>query len=47
LGLRLPITSLVQTLAVAEHLNFRHVANAIGVAQSSISAPPGDCPDFI
>jgi len=30
--------SLIQTLAVAEHLNFRHAANALGVAQSSVSA---------
>jgi DNA-binding transcriptional LysR family regulator len=28
----------VQTLAVAEYLNFRHAANALGVAQSSVSA---------
>ncbi|MHB0710218.1 LysR family transcriptional regulator [Roseomonas mucosa] len=32
------MVSLIQTLAVAEHLNFRHAANALGVAQSSISA---------
>lgn len=30
--------SLIQTLAVAEYLNFRHAANALGVAQSSVSA---------
>ncbi len=35
---RIPMTALVQTLAVAEHLNFRHAANALGVAQSSVSA---------
>ncbi|WP_283178704.1 LysR family transcriptional regulator [Gemmobacter sp. 24YEA27] len=33
-----PMASLIQTLAVAEHLNFRHAANALGVAQSSVSA---------
>ncbi len=38
LGSRIPMVSLIQTLAVAEHLNFRHAANALGVAQSSISA---------
>ncbi len=27
--------TLVHTLAVAEYLNFRHAANALGVAQSS------------
>lgn len=35
---RIPMVSLVQTLAVAEYLNFRHAANALGVAQSSVSA---------
>ncbi|MCR8492668.1 LysR family transcriptional regulator [Brucella anthropi] len=35
---RIPMTALLQTLAVAEHLNFRHAANALGVAQSSVSA---------
>ena len=35
---RIPMTSLIQTLAVAEYLNFRHAANALGVAQSSVSA---------
>lgn len=30
--------SLVQTLVVAEYLNFRHAAKALGVAQSSVSA---------
>jgi len=35
---RIPLASLIQTLAVAEYLNFRHAANALGVAQSSVSA---------
>lgn len=35
---RIPMAALIQTLAVAEHLNFRHAANALGVAQSSVSA---------
>jgi DNA-binding transcriptional LysR family regulator len=30
--------ALIQTLAVAEYLNFWHAANALGVSQSSISA---------
>lgn len=38
LGTRIPLTALIQTLAVAEHLNFRHAANALGVSQSSVSA---------
>ncbi|ELY0895655.1 LysR family transcriptional regulator [Pseudomonas aeruginosa] len=38
LGSRIPLASLIQTLAVAEHLNFRHAANALGVSLSSISA---------
>jgi DNA-binding transcriptional LysR family regulator len=38
LGSRIPLASLIQTLAVAEHLNFRHAANALGVAPSSVSA---------
>lgn len=38
LGSRIPMASLIQTLAVGEHLNFRHAANALGVAQSSVSA---------
>src|SRR5690606_30698665 len=37
-GQRVPMAALIQTLAVAEYLNFRHAANALGVAQSSISA---------
>ena len=35
---RIPLISLVQFVAVAEHLNFRHAANALGVSQSSVSA---------
>lgn len=31
------MVSLIQTLAVAEYLNFRHAANFLGVAQSSVS----------
>lgn len=38
LGSHIPMASLIQTLAVAEYLNFRHAANALGVAQSSVSA---------
>ena len=34
----IPITSLVQVLAVAERLNFRHAAASLGVSQSSVSA---------
>ncbi len=37
LGLRIALVSLVQALAVAEHLNFRHAAAALGVSQSSVS----------
>ena len=37
LGSRITLTALIQTLAVAEYLNFRHAANALGVSQSSIS----------
>lgn len=32
------MVSLLHTLAVAQYLNFRHAANALGVAQSSVSA---------
>jgi DNA-binding transcriptional LysR family regulator len=32
------MASLLQVLAVAEYLNFRHAANALGVSQSSVSA---------
>ena len=38
LGGRIPMVSLIQTLAVAEYLNFRHAANALRVSQSSVSA---------
>ena len=38
LGARIPLASLIQTLAVAEYLNIRHAANALGVSQSSVSA---------
>ena len=38
LGSRIPLASLIQTLAVAEYLNFRHAANALGVSVSSVSA---------
>ena len=37
LGRRVPLVSLVQALAVAEHLNFRHAACALGVSQSCVS----------
>lgn len=33
---RMPLISLVQFITVAEHLNFQHVANALGVSQSSV-----------
>lgn len=38
LGARIPLVSLIQTLAVAEHLNFHHAAQALGVSQSGVSA---------
>ncbi len=38
LGTHIPLASLIQTLAVAEYLNFRHAASAMGVSQSSVSA---------
>lgn len=38
LGSRIPMASLIQTLAVAEYMNFRHAANALGISQSSVSA---------
>lgn len=38
LGSRIPLVSLIQTLAVAEYLNFHHAAKALGVSQSSVSA---------
>lgn len=34
---RIPLVSLTQTLAVADHLNFRHAAKALGVSVSSVS----------
>jgi DNA-binding transcriptional LysR family regulator len=37
LGSRIPLVSLIQALSVAEHLNFRHAATALGVSQSSVS----------
>jgi len=38
LGSRIPLCTLVQILAVAEHLNFSHAASALGTSQSSVSA---------
>ncbi|HLP69311.1 MAG TPA: LysR family transcriptional regulator [Rhizobium sp.] len=38
LGSRIPLVSLIQMLAVAEHLNSHHAANTLGVSQSSVSA---------
>jgi DNA-binding transcriptional LysR family regulator len=38
LGARIPLVSLIQTVTVAEYLNFRHAANFLGVSQSSVSA---------
>ncbi|MDZ5696657.1 LysR family transcriptional regulator [Chelativorans sp. M5D2P16] len=32
------MVALIQALAVAEHLNFRHAANALRISQSSVSA---------
>jgi DNA-binding transcriptional LysR family regulator len=37
LGSRIPLASLIQALSVAEHLNFRQAAAALGVTQSSVS----------
>jgi hypothetical protein len=37
LGARISMISLVQTLIVAEYLNFRHAANFLGVVPSSVS----------
>jgi DNA-binding transcriptional LysR family regulator len=37
LGTRIPLVALIQALAVGEHLNFRHVAIALGTSQSSVS----------
>lgn len=38
LGGRVPMAALIQTCAVAEHLNFRHAAKALGVSLSSVSS---------
>jgi len=38
LGSRIPLCALIQTLAVAEHLSFRHAASTLGISQSSVSA---------
>lgn len=35
---RVPMSALIQCLAVARHLSFRHAASALGVSQSSVSA---------
>lgn len=35
---RIPLISLVQFIAVAEHLNFRHAAKALGISQSGTVA---------
>jgi len=37
LGSRIPLVTLFQALAVAEHLNFRHAAAALGISQSVVS----------
>lgn len=37
LGTRIPLVSLIQLLAVSEHLSFRRAALALGVSQSSVS----------
>jgi DNA-binding transcriptional LysR family regulator len=37
-GNRLSLTSIVEALIVAEHLSFRKASNALGIAQSAISA---------
>lgn len=38
LGSRIPLASLIQMLAVAEHLSFHRAAKALGVSQPSVSA---------
>lgn len=38
LGSRVPMVSLIQMRAGAEHLNFRRAANVLGVSQSSVEA---------
>lgn len=37
LGTRIPMASLVQAMAVAEHRSFTHAAAALGITQSSVS----------
>lgn len=37
LGSRIPLASLIQTVAVARHLSFRQAAIALGLSQSSVS----------
>lgn len=37
LGSRIPLVALIHASAVAQHLNFRHAASALGVSQSSVS----------
>lgn len=37
LGSRIPLAALLQALAVAEHLNFRRAAAALGISQSVVS----------
>ncbi|WP_235911954.1 LysR family transcriptional regulator [Mesorhizobium xinjiangense] len=37
MGYRIPLVALMQAAAVAEHLNFRHAAAALGVSQSGLS----------
>jgi DNA-binding transcriptional LysR family regulator len=37
LGFRIPLIALVQALAVADHLNFRRAAEALGTSQSAVS----------
>ncbi len=37
LGSRIPLASLMQALAVAEHLNFRHAAASLGLSQPGVS----------
>lgn len=37
LGGRIPLVALMQALAVADHLNFRRAADALGISQSAVS----------
>lgn len=37
-GSRIPLTSLIQTLAVAEYLSFYRATQALGTSQSSVTA---------